>query len=792
MLERQGAVLGRNGVTEWRVEPRTGEKGISDMCEKRFGGMMSVRVAIGVASVLGLSLSILACGGQPAQEEMEIQGDARPPEVVAEGLARQQAGAARLAARADAMREVASAKQILFGDLHVHTTFSQDAFLFSLPAIGGEGAHPPADACDFARYCANLDFFALTDHAEALRPEHYEISKASIRECNARSGDPANPDLVAFMGFEWSQAGLTPETHFGHRCLVFPETDDDRLPPRPIAAEDKRANMLATARALSKLRYVDPLHWQRYTEYVEYAEAMQVHPVCEADVPSDELPPGCLEVAETPDVLHRKLDEWGGEVLEIPHGTAWGVYTPATATMDKHLAPGNYDADKMRLVEIMSGHGNSEAYRRWREGEVDDTGNRICPEPTEDYLPCCWQAGEIMRSRCDGLEEAECERRVELARQYATEAYTRVNRVFPDAKPEEWLDCDQCRDCFKPSFNYRPRESVQYGMSLALPEVADADGDPLRFRYGFIGSSDEHSARPGVGYKNVNRGLMTDVNQTPSGGLTSMVGGVEMEDPQRPLRPGTEQVGVRGNDGRTGSFLYPGGLAAVHSESRSREDLWAAMQRREVYGTSGPRILLWFDLLNGPSGARAPMGSEVELVEAPEFEVRALGSFEPRPGCPDWTHEGLGGERIARLCQDECHYPSDERRPIVAIEVVRITTQVTSGEPVDDLIEDPWRRFDCEPSPDGCAIRFRDDEFPKRGRDVLYYVRALEQARPAIMGRPLRPERNSEGEVVSVEICPTGDDCIDEVRERAWSSPIFVDHPARRHAQSRIARVEAH
>ena len=46
-----------------------------------------------------------------------------------------------------------------------------------------------------------------------------------------------------------------------------------------------------------------------------------------------------------------------------------------------------------------------------------------------------------MRSRCDGLEEDECERRVELARSYAMEASTRVGRVFPDATAEEWLDC---------------------------------------------------------------------------------------------------------------------------------------------------------------------------------------------------------------------------------------------------------------------------------------------------------------------------------------------------------------
>jgi hypothetical protein len=734
------------------------------------------------------------CGAEAPQEMKAIEGRAKPTFVLEEAAARQRAGLASLDA-GSRLPEAMADEQILFGDLHVHTTFSFDAYLFSLPALGGDGVHPPADACDFARYCANLDFFALTDHAESLRPEHWDRTRQSVRECNARAGDPDNPDLVAFTGFEWSQQGLTPDTHYGHRCLVFPGTDDASLPPRPIAAQDRRAGYRATGESLSRLKWIDPLHWARYESYLDYAQALLEFPVCEEGVPSDELPEGCLELAPTPEVLHRKLDEWGGESLEIPHGMTWGVYTPATTSIEKHLEPGTYDPERQRLIEIMSGHGSSEEYRRWREWEVDASGERICPAPTDDYLPCCWQAGEIMRSRCDGLSDPECERRVELARQYATEAWVRPNQIFPDAAPEEWLDCGQCRDCFMPSYGHRPRSSVQYAMALTRPSGVDGedldegegegtpdegergDDSPLRFRYGFVASSDEHSARPGVGYKAVDRMLMTDVNRAGGGAVAALMSRGEGEiDPQRPIRPGSGEIGITGNDARTQAFLFPGGLAAVHAASRRREDIWDALKRREVYGTSGPRILLWFDLTNAPDGVARPMGSEIQMTTAPEFEVRALGSFEPRPGCPDWTREGLGVSRIAELCRDECYFPSDQRRPIEAIEVVRITPQVDPGEDPGALIEDPWRRIECTRGVEGCVARFRDEDFAARGRDALYYVRALEGARPAILGRPLRPVRDAEGAVVSIELCDPDDDCLDAAQERAWSSPIFVDH----------------
>ena len=723
---------------------------------------------------------LLSCDPGAALRDTAIEGRRRSETALAEVAARQETARDVFAER-EGEPTASGDKEILFGDLHVHTTWSFDAFMFSLPLLGGEGAHPPNDACDFARHCAQVDFFALTDHAESLLPEHWSAAKESVRACNARAGDPENPDLVAFMGFEWSQAGDTPETHFGHRCVVFPDTEEDRLPARPIAAADTRRGMAGLRRMVAGARWLQPWTLGRHDAFLDYIDRNQALDPCPEGVDSRDLPLDCREIAPTPRELHEKLDQWNLGAMTIPHGMSWGVYTPATTTIEKHLAARNYDAGYMRLIEVMSGHGNSEEYRDHAAKVVAPDGTVSCPEPSADFLPCCWQAGEIMRSRCGDLPEDECERRVDEARTFAAEAWVNPSRVFPDAPAEAWLDCDQCRDCFRPSFSHRPKETVQYAMALSRQDETDAA--PVRFRYGFVASSDGHTGRPGHGYKQIDPPMMSDVRNPPPfpySLMGSVVTGGRMEDPRQPQRIVQGRVGLSGNDLRVSSFLYPGGLAAVHAASRSREAIWDALQRREVYGTSGPRILLWFDLLNGPDG-RQPMGSETVLRQAPAFEVRAVGSFEQKPGCPADSIAELPDDRLATLCHGECYHPGDTRRRIAAIEVVRIRPVAPGQDPASG-IEDPWRRFDCGQTSDGCTVRFDDPEFADAPTDSVYYVRALEEPSLGLNGQPLETTFDASGQPVSVWPCTpervARGGCPAEVQERAWSSPIFIDTSA--------------
>ena len=140
--------------------------------------------------------------------------------------------------------------------------------------------------------------------------------------------------------------------------------------------------------------------------------------------------------------------------------------------------------------------------------------------------------------------------------------------------------------------------------------------------------------------------------------------------------------------------------------------------------------------------------------------------------------KGLARDRLARLCRDECHHPSDVRRTIDRIEVVRIRPQQQAGEPVGALLEDPWRVLDCSGAPAGCTVRFEDRQFAAGGRDALYYVRAIERASPNILGDPLRTVFDANGNAVSIDPCDTvgsDTDCLAPSEARAWSSPIFVD-----------------
>jgi hypothetical protein len=724
-------------------------------------------------SVLGLSFAMLlaACAdpGISNRDSAENLAPAQKSEVVE--------------ARAQRQREAhlsGAQKDILFGDLHVHTSFSPDALMTGMPYVGGKGLVPPSAACDYARYCSALDFWSINDHAEGITPARWQTTKEMIRACNARAGDPMNPDTVAMLGWEWSQVSTEPEQHYGHKNVVFLDTDDAKVPTRAIAAPREKLNKAPMGRAMQwLLAIIDSENSAYYHSIGEYYDAIGDTPICEKGVDARELPDNCLEIADNPRELFDKLDQWGFESIVIPHGNAWGLNTPPGTCFDKQLNLKYHDPQRQTLIEVFSGHGNSEEYRDWRSVAYDDSGAAYCPEPSDAYLPCCWQAGNIIQTRCEdeGIDAAQCLQRATEARQNFVDAGISGHLTVPGQQVGDWLNCGQCEDCYMEPMDHRPMTSTQYALAITN---FDNPEQPLNFRFGFIGSSDTHGAAPGVGYKEKDRLFQADgLNIQNERMARSMMG--DARDPEAQSIPKSElqDVGLnkQRNMERQSSFWMTGGLVAVHSDGRNREAIWDGLKTRNVYATSGDRLLLWFDEISGEN--KHPMGTEISRDTAPVFSVRAAGAFEQLPGCPQHAVDAIGEDGLETLCGGECYNPATTRHALDRIEIIRILPQRSADEDVGKLIEDPWRVIDCE-GKSICEAQFSDETFVAGEREAVYYARALQKPTDTINGRGLRCEYDDNGVCIAVNPCyadartAPNDDCLAPAAERAWSSPIFV------------------
>ncbi len=684
----------------------------------------------------------------------------------------------------------ATTKQIMFGDLHVHSTYSTDAFLWALPLNHGKGVHPVADACDYARYCSAIDFWSITDHAEAGTPKRWKRTKDAIRQCEAKSPDPSNPDLVSLVGFEWTQVGSTPATHFGHKNVIFRGITDEELPARTIAADSVATTVLRSG-STGMPAGVALLDWENrknYYDFNTFLKNIRDIPSCDPNLPSSELPSDCFEMAKYPEDLIERLSDQGLDPLIIPHGSSWGFYTPQGTTWDKQLKA-RHKPEAFSLIEIYSGHGNSEEFRDY-QNIIEVVPDQIaeCPAPQGLFIPPCWRTGQIIDERClkEGQSADVCGGKAFEARDAAANMGISYHMAINGETPEDWLQSGQCEDCYLPGFHHRPGTSVQYGLAISnFDDIAD-DDDPRRFKWGFIGSSDNHRARAGTGYKEIARRLTTEAGGVISPELRELflndLGAADSRVTRFTQEELLEQASFQMTElERQSTFWQTGGLAAVHTDGRSREEIFAALDRRETYATSGPRMLLWFDRIDA-SGETAPMGATVDDTEPGTFKVKAVGSFKQKPGCPDYAQEALGAERMETLCSNECYNPSEARNLIERIEIIRIRPQISPNEAVSDLIDDVFLTHVCEPDQNGCEFEFTDPEFTAAARDALYYARAIQEPRPTINGEPIKCERGPDGQCVKAEICygdyRSGDsDCLSMKDVRAWSSPIYVNYP---------------
>ncbi len=230
-----------------------------------------------------------------------------------------------------------------------------------------------------------------------------------------------------------------------------------------------------------------------------------------------------------------------------------------------------HDPDRQILVEVYSGHGNSEEFRSWREVILEPDGSKRCPEPSPDYLPSCWQAGEIIRGRCleAGVGEAECDERAKEARQNYVRNDVVGHRTVTGESPADWGRRRPVPGLLPAGLQLPPS---QHGAVHAGPGADRRERRPAALPLRLLASSDNHSARPGTGYKEYDRRDMTEMRFASFRG--GILGGGSDGEP-RPESVAEPEVDPRAFFGvleteRQSSFFLTGGLVAVHAEGRSR------------------------------------------------------------------------------------------------------------------------------------------------------------------------------------------------------------------------------
>ena len=394
---------------------------------------------------------------------------------------------------------------VYFGDLHIHTNISSDAYLFGNRldmdtayrfAKGETGA--TLRTGEYVEISRPLDFAALTDHAETFGRRQACESPGASDVARAACDQLEVPSLIGFMQLR-QRAEQRPPVR---PMAVF--NDNPKL-ERSYAAETWQQVQIAAN------RHYEPGRFTTFAAY-EYSPAMPDRGKNHRNIVfrGNDVPKYAVSSfdAISEIELWRQLEATctaDCQFLTIPHNMnkTWGLAF-AGETIDG-VAYSEEDW-KLRernepLVEMFQIKGSSECSMMFGAGD-EECG-------FEQFLPPCAKG-----------QETSCLPTTSMARD---------------------------------------------GLRIGL-ELEDEIGvNPLEF--GMVGSTDTHNSNPG------------DTEEWDYRGATSFAS----SPAARRMSP-DNVTGIRNNN--------PGGLAAVWAPENTREALFDAMKRKEVYATSGTRIVL--------------------------------------------------------------------------------------------------------------------------------------------------------------------------------------------------------
>ncbi len=657
---------------------------------------------------LGLAFGLLALPSPNEERQPSEAAEATAPET----------GAAVQAN--DACPGATELRNPYFGDLHVHTSFSFDAWTFDtrvtpdrayaiarrdearLSALDRE-----AIGSSSTRLARPLDFAAVTDHGELLAETLLCTDPTSAvydrSACSAYRSDGDGKVSTRTRMFVLGQFLISQRpARFASICGA----DGSRC---RAAVSDAWRQTLEAAE-----RWNDPCHFTTFAGY-EYTASPGGHNLHRnvifrnSSVPA--MPVTYVEES-TPQGLWKKLKatctdaEGGCEVLTIPHnsnyshGRMFAVEYPGARTVAEQAEQAAFRAQMEPLVEIMQIKGDSEC--RNGLGGLIGAADELCdfekiPPVHLPIVECPEGGGDTSAGDFDAVDPGSgnwepvvggilsaigkggCVSRLDFVRNVLAEGLLEADRIGVNP-----------------------------------------------YKLGIIGSTDTHDGTPG----RVDEAAYQSLDKTRS----------------------------------------PGGLVAVWATENSRDAIFSGMKRRETYGTSGPRISARFfggwsypdDLCEDAQmvargyAEGVPMGGDLpprpDHAEAPIFVVSALRD----PGTAE-----LPGSLLQRL-QIIKGWVDGEGRARQS--VLDVAGSADNGASVD--LET------CTPrgpgSASACAV-WRDPDFEPAKR-AFYYARVVEN--PSC--------RYSSYECIGTAPGSQPAHCADPtvpktVQERAWTSPIWYE-----------------
>ncbi|WP_373490198.1 DUF3604 domain-containing protein [Parasphingorhabdus sp.] len=591
-------------------------------------------------------------------------------------------------------------EQVFWGDTHLHTDNSIDAFGFGnrLDAEAAlrfaRGEEVTATKGAKAKLSRPLDFLVIADHSDAMG------ATKAIMEA------PRIALLTNKFLLRWHD--MMNESDEGSLQVTAELIDGAARGTLPTSLTDPKETRERTTDLWAKHgktvdRYNEPGKFTAFMgfEYTSMPDGDNLHRVVMfRDGPEkmgDTIPYGALG-SQNPEKLWGYMEAYekttGGKVLAIPHNS--------NVSNGRMFAMNKYDGSPIDAAYVKT--------RALREPIVEVT-------------------------QIKGDSEAH--------------PFLSPNDEFASFGVAGWDQCNLSCTRDMPPESYAGsyvREALKRGLELTLSIGANP------FKFGMIGSTDSH----------------TSLATADEDNFFGKHSGNEANARDRVMAP--QNLGTR--EGRFGWHYLSSGYAAVWATSNTREAIFDAMMRREVYATTGPRMQVRFfggfdftaddiaDLVKAGYGKGVPMGGDLSGGdgEAPKFLISAL--MDPESASLDriqvikgWVDgSGQSQEKIYNVSWSN----TDTRRLDRGGKLTPVPNTV-------DLTKGTWDNATGAPE----LVTFWQDPDFDPSQNAFYYVRVLEIPTPtwpvydALKFRLTLPDA-----VIKIQ------------QERAYSSPIWYSPKA--------------